>query len=141
MDIILQTKTKFHVFFQYGYDIHWSNGSVLEGILKFCVSRAIFLTNDPIEYLYQIPALALVSYIQRHLQLSAPKVYSTYPVHYSDAITSAMASQITGVSSVCSTVCSGADQRTSKLRATMGIHRPPVDSPSQRASNAENVSI
>ena len=44
---------------------------------------------------------------------------------------SAMATQITGVSIVCSTVCSGADQRkylTSEF-------------PAQRASNAENVSF
>ena len=38
---------------------------------------------------------------------------STLPVarHYSDVIMSVMASQITGISSVCSIVCSGADQR------------------------------
>ena len=38
---------------------------------------------------------------------------------------SMIASQITGVSKVCSTVCSGADKKF----------------PSQKASNAENVSI
>ena len=58
---------------------------------------------------------------------------------------SAMASQITGVWIVCQTVCSGADQnKTSKLRVT-GLYEgnSPVARwfPSQRASNAENVSI
>ena len=38
--------------------------------------------------------------------------------HYSDVIMSVMASQITYDSIVCSTVCSGADQRTTKLRVT-----------------------
>ena len=45
---------------------------------------------------------------------------------------SAMASHITGVSSVCSTVCSGADQRKHQSSASLaivrGIHRWPVDS-------------
>ena len=45
---------------------------------------------------------------------------------------SAMASQITGVSSVCSTICSGADQRKHQSSASLafarGIHLCPVDS-------------
>ena len=53
--------------------------------------------------------------------------------HYSGVIMSAMACQITGVSIVCSTVCSGADQRTHQSSASLGfvrgIHRWPVDSP------------
>ena len=44
-----------------------------------------------------------------------------------------MASQITGVSIVCSAVCSGADQRKHQSSASLafvkGIHRRPVDSP------------
>ena len=46
---------------------------------------------------------------------------------------SAMASQITGVSIVCLTVCSGADQRKHERSASLvfvrGIHRWPVDHP------------
>ena len=53
--------------------------------------------------------------------------------HHSDVIMSAIASQITGVSIVCSTVCSGADQRKHQSSASLtfvrGIHRWPVDSP------------
>ena len=52
--------------------------------------------------------------------------------HYRDVIMSAMASQITPVSNVCSTVCSRADQRKHQssvsLAFVMGIHRWPVDS-------------
>ena len=52
--------------------------------------------------------------------------------HYSDVIMSAMASQITGVSIACSTVCSGADQtkhQSSTSLAFVGeIHRWPVNS-------------
>ena len=53
--------------------------------------------------------------------------------HHSDAIMIAMASQITGVLFVCSTVCSGAGQRKhhsyESLAFVTGIHRWPVDSP------------
>ena len=53
--------------------------------------------------------------------------------HYSDEITSAMASQITGVSIDYSTVCSGAEQRNHQSSASLafvrGIHRWPANSP------------
>ena len=42
------------------------------------------------------------------------KHYFSRPIHYSDDIMSAMVSEITGVSIVCSAVCSGADQRNIK---------------------------
>ena len=65
--------------------------------------------------------------------------------HYSDVIISAMASQITGVQIVWLIVCSGADQRKHQSSAILGLceGNPPVTDgfPSQRASNAENVSI
>ena len=50
--------------------------------------------------------------------------------HYTDVTKSTMESQITGVSIVCSTVCSGVDQR--KLAFVSGI-----TGDSQRANNAE----
>ena len=47
--------------------------------------------------------------------------------HYSDVIMTAMASQITGVSIVYSTVCSGADeikhQSSASLAFVRGIHQ------------------
>ena len=53
--------------------------------------------------------------------------------HYSDVIMSSMASQITSVTIVYSTVCSGADQRTHQSSASLafvrGIHRWPVNFP------------
>ena len=54
-------------------------------------------------------------------------------IHYSDVIMSVMASQITGVSIVCSTICSDTDlrkhQSSASLAFVMGIHWWPVDSP------------
>ena len=60
---------------------------------------------------------------------------------------SAMASQITGASIVCSTVGPGVDQRKHQSSASLAFVRGTVDSPltdefpAQKASNAENVSI
>ena len=55
---------------------------------------------------------------------------------------SAVASQITSIMIVYATVCSGTDQRKHQSSASLafvqGIHR---EYPTQRASNAENVSI
>ena len=55
--------------------------------------------------------------------------------HYSDAIISAMASQIAGVSIVCQTVCSG--QRKHQSSASLGLCEATGGFPSQRFSNAK----
>ena len=56
--------------------------------------------------------------------------------HCNDVIMNSMASQITGVSIVYSTVCSGADQRKPESFASLsfvwGIYRWPVNSPHKR---------
>ena len=58
---------------------------------------------------------------------------SQYILHYGDVIMSTMASQITGDSIVCSTVCSGAEQGKRQSFASLAfvrwIHPSPVDSP------------
>ena len=57
----------------------------------------------------------------------------------------AVASQITGLKIVNSTICSGADQRKHKSSTSLAfvrvIHHVNGDFPAQRASNSENVSI
>ena len=62
-------------------------------------------------------------------------IYKSIIVHYSDVIMDAIASQITGVTIVYSTACSGADQRKHQSSASVafvrGIHRWPVNSPHQ----------
>ena len=66
-----------------------------------------------------------------------------YLPHYIDVIMSAMASQIIGVSIVCSVVCSSADQR--KITAprhwpfVRGIHWRPLAFLSQNASNRRKM--
>ena len=64
-----------------------------------------------------------------------------YQFHYSDVIMSALASQITGVSIVYSPVLSSAYQRKHQSPASLVFVKVIHRSPTQRASNAENVSI
>ena len=68
----------------------------------------------------------------------------SFPIHYSDVIMGAMASQITSLKIIFSTVYSGKSKKSSKLPAT-GIctGNSPVtgEFPAQRARNTENVSI
>ena len=70
---------------------------------------------------------------------------NNFCIHYIDVIMSTMASQITSLTIVYSTVYSGADQRRkSKLRVTgLGAGNSPLtgEFPAQMASNAKNVSI
>ena len=65
--------------------------------------------------------------------------------HYDDVIMGAMASQITSLTIVYSTVYSGADQRKHQSSASLafvwGIRWIPGEFPAQMASNGENVSI
>ena len=65
--------------------------------------------------------------------------------HYNYVIMIVMASQITNLTIVHSTVYSGADhrkhQRSASLAFVRGVHRWPLKFPSQWSSNAENVSI
>ena len=62
-----------------------------------------------------------------------PTAYCQEWFHYSDVIMGGMASQITGVSIVNSTVCSGANQRKHQSSASLafvrGSHRLSVNSP------------
>ena len=63
--------------------------------------------------------------------------------HYSDVLMSTMASQITSLTIVYSSVYSGADQRKYQSSASLAFEFPALtgEFPAQRASNAENVSI
>ena len=70
---------------------------------------------------------------------------SLWGIHYSDVIMNAMASQITRVSIVCLIVRSGTGQRKQQSSRPLAFceGNSPVTGgfPSQRTSNAENVSI
>ena len=57
------------------------------------------------------------------------------PIHYSDVTMGATASEMTHISTVCSTVCSGAHQRKHQISSSLAfvrrIHQSPVDFPHQ----------
>ena len=62
--------------------------------------------------------------------------------HYGDAIMGTIASQITSLTIVYSTVYSGADQRKHQRSASLAFVDPMTgECPTQMASNAENVSL
>ena len=102
---------------------------------KWPVTRKMFHFDDVIMMVGDIKGFALEKVC----------VFQVTMFYYSDVIMSAMASQIAGVSIVCSTLCSGADQQkhqsSTSLDFVWGNHRWPVDSPNKGASNAEMVSI
>ena len=83
----------------------------------------------------------------RHNNITWTNVTSsamTIYVHCNDAIMSAMVSQITGVSIVCSTVCWGTDQRKHQSSASLAFVKGATSDrwiQLTRASNAENASI
>ena len=72
-------------------------------------------------------ALVQVLAVSRQQAIALTKVEHNSSRHYNDVIMSAMASQITGVSTVCSSVGSGTDKRkhqsSSSLAFVLGIHR------------------
>ena len=76
--------------------------------------------------------LLMISLTDQARDITLPDRYLTFK-HYNDVIMSAMASQITGISIVCSTVCLGANQRKHQSSVSLvfvrGIHRWRVDSP------------
>ena len=96
------------------------------------IGESWIMTRIKVKHQWKIP----LHYIRLTHQLS----------HYGDVIMSAMASQITSLTFVYSTVYSGADQRKHQSSASLafvrGIHRWPVNSPHKGpCSNADNVSI
>ena len=102
-----------------------------------CLSKIIATKFCPIVLLWHVQNLVMIWYPATDLHLSQ--------IHYNDVIMSAMASQITSLTIIYSIVYSGADEKkTSKLRVTgLCVGNSPVtgEFPSQRVSNAENVSI
>ena len=79
------------------------------------------------------------------IRRSFPSHILGFDGHYSDVIMSTMAPQITSVSIVCSSVCSGANQRKHQSSASMAFvkrtHRWPVNSPHKGPVTRKNVSI
>ena len=76
---------------------------------------------------------------QKNSAHDLPTCWLRNQCHYSDVIISMVASQITGVSIVYTTVCSGTDQR--KHQRFVPLAFVAGEFPAQKASNTENISI
>ena len=70
------------------------------------------------------------------INMKTLKIHQNVPLHYGEIIMSAIASQITAISIVCSIVFLGADQREYQSSASLafvgGIHQWTVNSPHKR---------
>ena len=120
--------------------IWWCTRVCGRGISPRWVSELLWLKGTSIFVIF-IPLARLVSKL--NFQMFCYELKNDY--HYiNDAIMSAIASKITSLTNVYSTVYSDADQRKHQSSASLAfvrwIHRWAVNSP-HRASNAENASI
>ena len=101
--------------------------SVVQNMLK-CFQYTLFFDCQP----EMIIAKNYMLHNHRRCLL-VPCTISTHWCHYIDVIVGAMASQITSLTVVYSTVYSGADQRKHQSSASLafvrGIHRGPVNYP------------
>ena len=92
---------------------------------------SLYVAERLMFFMIWVPRLLIIQNVKLHVNMK----------HYDDVIMSTMASQITSLTIVYSTVFSGADQGKHQSSASLafvrGIHRGPA----QMASNEENVSI
>ena len=102
--------------------LHFFHFLAISQEIKICILDVSLKINNFILQRH----LSGANELNRHPNVSqlcpfpSPYIGTYVSCHYSDVMMSAMASQITGVSIVYSTVCSGADQRkTSKRRVTV----------------------
>ena len=126
---------------------NWQRGAMAR--IALMMRQAIIWTIDGLVYwrIYTSTGFKMfVIYYHLH-GLCWPQrflILALRTLYCSDVIMSALASQIISVSSVCSTVCSGADQINHQSSASLASARnPPVTGgfPSQNSSNTENAFI
>ena len=149
-----------HIYISYAFLAHvyrmdvntWylSRKALSHGICGKHFKNITFKINTQDSALVNRCEIALRGMIQKLLneestwQQSWSRYRTPHDIHYNDVIMATIASQITSLTIVYSTVYSGADQKTSKLRVTgLCDGNSPLtgEFPAQRASNAENVSI
>ena len=114
----------------------WGHGSIIYVTVCVCITISRFRIAreiDKSEQSYEVIAIIHNKALFSHNCVKKTHKMNGSNGHYSNVIKSAIVSQIIGVSIVCPTVCSGADQKTRQSSASLafvrGIHRSPVDSP------------
>ena len=102
------------------------NGNKMSSVMRALINLGL----KPI-ILFRRNVRAILSY--KTIPITNESTFRTILDHYTDFTMSAMASQIIGVSIVCSAVCSGTDKRKHQSSASLafvrGNHRSPVDYP------------
>ena len=131
----------FHVSKTFGH-FHKNTRSCVEN--EWCCPRTVTISNFTLLQEYQThlewctncKILKITISLEIHIKVGFKLDITPDEIelnHYSDVITSVMASRITSVSIVYSSVCSGADQRKHHSSASLafmrGIHRWPANSP------------
>ena len=130
----------------------WSSSILVKGFLpgsesqfdrmhRWVLNNGHFFCEKRVWWLWYLPSSRLWN---RNVATLTVNAHGSSIHHYSDVLMRAMASQITGVSMVCSIVYSGADQRNHESSASLAYVRETLvtgEFLSQRASNAENVVI
>ena len=108
----------------------------------------MFSTSGPnlVTLAWTVTSYPAISSGLTHMDMHTKTQATTIPEgRYNDVIMSVMASQITGVSIVCSTVGSGADQRkyqsSASLALVQGIHRWPTYSLHKRPVTQKGLSF
>ena len=130
---LLSSLAAFHVEIDVKTSVKIRTICYVRNLWKFarsCKQLCLLCPTDP----WNLPGTALLSGFQSSGELWNPLSKTTYFVnHYDDVIMSAMASQITILTIVYSTVYPGADQSKHQSSASLafvwGIHRGPVNSP------------
>ena len=110
--------------------------SSLQVILLYLITTRPHSIPCPIVTIFVYSTSVVKFLIVQTSSLEIPPMFDSHwhnMWHYLDVIMRAMASQITGILCICSTLDSGTDQRkhqsTTSLAFARGIHRWPVDSP------------
>ena len=121
---------------RYG-DLHYKDKTDFIMGIPTLVRRHLYIEAGPWNFFMHLKLLPIAS--------TKASFSIIWWCHYRDVIMSAMASQITSLTSVCSTVYLAADKKkTPKLRVTgLCAGNSPItgEFPAQRISNAENASI
>ena len=111
----------FEYIFVYMRDVPWT-------LVELCRNMGIYDA-----FRAGLPGQIYPGFILLFIHVAHKSSHVAEDIHNSDVILGAIASQITSVSIVNSTLCSGADQRKHQSSASLafvrGIHRSPVNSP------------
>ena len=120
-------------------DVNWYPGSQVQILLAVSLPGNEYVIWLPLHSRLEKKRTSTVMALRKTnpQKKETNRLATPQPFYYSDVIMGAIASQITGVSIVYSTVRSGTDKRKYQSSASLtfvrGIHRLPVNSPHKRS--------